>query len=224
MNCADAQSLLSEHALSILDPPRRAEVESHLSACAACAARAAETARAAGELRAAIERDTPLTAPRADVLAILSLAKRDGSSSRPGAPIAEKSWRAPFLRWAPLAAAVFLAGVGVGALATASAQMGKLTTQTERMTRRIETLEDSAPIIAERARDEARAAVIPVSQEFARELSARDERWLGELEALIHFIRRAREADRDALADTREGLLETQGAVLRVAEQIPTFR
>jgi uncharacterized protein HemX len=223
MNCAETQLLLSERALAILDPERAAEVESHLSGCPECAARASESALAAGSVRAELERNTPITAPRADVAAILSLARHDsttresGSSTRPGAPAVSKPWKSSLLRWAPLAAAVFLAGAGVGALAMASSQA-------DAIQRRLQLLEDTTPIIAEQARDEARAAVIPVSQHFAQALTNRDEKWLRELEDLVRYIRATREADAAAIESTRRQIIDTQGAVLQVMERVPGIR
>ena len=69
MNCDEATDLLALDAVGGLEPPDRAEIERHLSTCAACRQRAAQYADVASLLPAALEQVQPPARLRRNLMA-----------------------------------------------------------------------------------------------------------------------------------------------------------
>jgi anti-sigma factor RsiW len=220
MNCAETQRLFSELALGIVASPEREAAESHLAECAICRARFAEIRPAAAGLSAAFAADRQVSAPRADPGAILASARRGEDAARPAAFRAGPPARRRALRWIPLAAAVFLAGVGVGgaAMAVRASQQNDRQSETLRkLAAEIAQLREMPAAIAAKSREDTNAVLVPLIQQFGVALADRDERQQSQLRDLAEWIQQLRRRDAEGIAsaieDTRLDLRLTQNVV-----------
>lgn len=219
--CKKIEPRLAEYAAGILQNSARVRVRRHLDNCAACAAQAASLAQITDQLRsmAAAERSVTFRATSVDsIITNTDSAKTVNTTAQVSGFVA--SMRPWLTRVAPLAAAVFLAGVGVGALWKSEQIDKNNNTDLQRLNDRIVRMEGAQPEVVEAAR----RSMLPTIREIATSVNSNEQRYAEALLKLAELIESRRRADVDlltgALADTRENLQRTQSAVLRVAEAV----
>lgn len=219
--CKKVESRLSEYAAGLLKKSARVRVRRHLDTCPACAAQAADLAQITDQLRsmAAAERSVTFRATSVDsIITNAESAKTVNTTAQvSGFVTTMRRW---LTRVAPLAAAVFLAGVGVGALWKAEQIDKSNNTDLSHLNDRIARMEGAQPQFVEAAR----LSMLPTIREIATSVNSNEQRYAEALWRLAELIESRRRADVDlltgALVDTRENLQRTQSAVLRVAEAV----
>jgi hypothetical protein len=224
--CKKVESRLAEYSAGILANPARDRVARHLARCEACRARAQAMAQGVDQLRswAAAGRREQVSATRVDsILAAVETGVRNAAQAlNTTAQVAVvPSSRSRWLRFAPLAAALFLAGAAIGSLwASQRAEREEWSLLRERVAR----LEGAAPAIVEAAK----LSMLPSLRDLAVSVDSTEQRYRTALTRFVELLEGRRRADIDALtgalADTRQNLQLTQSAVLRVAEAIPEVR
>ncbi|MBI3820026.1 MAG: hypothetical protein HY286_15120 [Planctomycetes bacterium] len=214
-HCNKVRVRLAEHAGEILPERERGAVARHLEHCAACSARFAELRGAIINIQNMAADDAVAPVGKTDVGAILQKANAPAL-----APASGNSWWRTLIRFAPLAAAIFLISVFAPILYRSNAQQKELRDQMKELKDRVAVLEGTAPRVLESTK----AWITPALRDMAGELDDHENR----VQESLRFLARAMGRQNQFVAENLAGEIETtkqhleftQNAVLRVAEKL----
>lgn len=213
--CKKVRGRLPEFAAGILASRAKEAVERHCADCEVCAGELAALRGVVQNIQNMAAAEARSVSKPADVVTMIQKAESSAQGTAP-----KSSWWRTLLRFAPMAAAIFLASVFGGICYQSNLEQKGLREEINHLNKKVARLEEAAPAIVESTK----RAVLPALRDLAGEIDARDGRFEQSLQILARYVDERRAADSRViageLADTREYLQVTQDAVLRVAQRL----